>query len=141
MSISLHPRRGEDLVIGGTWWRYLRELTEALGRDIFDDAGGDEQGGPTPYLPAEMARQYATMIEDHLHELVEVRRRHRGRDEIASYEPTLDSPDLRRRHGRSKLVEIVRIVDDHDAVSFVRQYIELLRNSGGVWIYDERVIS
>ena len=139
MSISLHPRDGEDLVINGRWWRYLRELTEALGKDIFDDAGGDDHGGPTPYLPADTARQYADLIEANLNELVEIRRRRRGQTEVSSFEPCLNSPELRRQHARSKLVEIVRVADDPEALAFVRQYVDLLRNSSGVWIYDERV--
>lgn len=140
MTISLHPRHGEELVINGRWWRYLREISEALGRDVFDDAGGDEQGGPTPYLPAVMTRVYANMIQDHLERLVEVRHRKRGKEEINRYEPCLDSPELRRRYRRSKLVEIVRLVEDPEAVAFVQQYIDLLQNSSGVWIYDERVV-
>ena len=44
----------------------LEQGTWAVGRNIFEDAGGDEQYGPTPYLPAEIARQYARLIHAHL---------------------------------------------------------------------------
>lgn|GEM_PF-4316572 len=139
MSISLHPRKGaDDLVINGRWWRYLREVLEALGSDVFADSG-DEYGGPTPYLTASTARYYAAQIEDHLGELVELRHRRGGGDQIVRYEPALDSPELRRRHHRSKLVDVVRIEDDPEAVAFLRQFSALLRESSGVWIYDERV--